>query len=168
MHIDWIKKKGLRFVFFSIFLFTTLVLSSKTQGSETVTSQSLILVNEDSYLALPSVQQNSLRPNAEHQFTKTSQRITVIVTGYSSTPWQTDSTPFITAAGTKVKEGIVATNFLPFGTKIRIPEIYGDKIFVVEDRMHPRNNYFVDIWFPSYWQAKNFGVRKTVIEILEG
>ena len=94
-------------------------------------------------------------------------RIMVVVTGYSSTPWETDDDPYITAAGTWVRKGIVANNFLPFGTKIRLPEIYGDKVFVVEDRMHWRKgNYHFDIWFPSYWEAKNFGVKRTYIEIL--
>ena len=76
----------------------------------------------------------------------------VFVTGYSSTPDQTDDTPFITASGKQVRDGIVATNLLPLGTKIKIPEIYGNKVFVVEDRMNARNNQHVDIWFSSYWE----------------
>ena len=94
-------------------------------------------------------------------------KITVIVTAYSSTICQTDDTPFITAANTNVRSGIVAANFLPFGTRIKMPELYGNQIFVVEDRMHPRKSYQVDIWFPSYSQAKNFGVKNTYVEILE-
>jgi len=56
----------------------------------------------------------------------------------------------------------------PLGTKIRIPGLYGDKIFVVEDRMNKKkgNNHF-DIWFPSKSLAKNFGVKTTYIEVLE-
>ena len=46
----------------------------------------------------------------------------VIITAYSSTPCQTDDTPYITAAGTSVRDGIVANNYLSFGTKIRIPD----------------------------------------------
>ena len=91
----------------------------------------------------------------------------VIVTAYSSTPDQTDDTPFITASGNWVRDGIVATNLLPMGTKIKIPEVYGDRIFVVDDRMHPRKSVHVDIWFPSYTEAKNFGVKRTHIEVLE-
>ena len=96
------------------------------------------------------------------------QKMDVTITAYSSTPSQTDSTPFITASGQSVGDGIVANNLLPFGTKIRIPELYGDKIFEVQDRMHWRkgNNRF-DIWFPSYNEAKTFGVKKTTIEIVE-
>lgn len=95
-------------------------------------------------------------------------QIPVIVTAYSSTVCQTDEDPYITAAGTWVREGVVANNMLSFGTKIRIPEIYGDKIFIVEDRMHwTKGDYHVDIWFPSYWQALNFGAKRTYIEIVE-
>jgi len=96
------------------------------------------------------------------------QKITVVVTAYSSTPMETDEDPYITAAGTWVRDGIVANNFLPFGTKIRIPELYGEKVFVVEDRMNwKKGNYHIDIWFASYWDAKEFGVKKTYVEILE-
>lgn len=94
-------------------------------------------------------------------------KLGVIITAYSSTPDQTDDTPFITASGKHVRDGIVATNLLPLGTKIKIPEIYGSKIFVVEDRMHPRMHDRIDIWFSSYSEAKKFGIKRTYIEILE-
>ncbi len=95
-------------------------------------------------------------------------KIAVIVTAYSSTPWETWGDPFITASGSTVRKGIVANNLLPFGTELRLPEIYGEKIFVVEDRMNSRKGpYHVDIWFPSYSEAVNFGVKTTYIEILE-
>jgi len=90
------------------------------------------------------------------------------VTGYSSTPGQTDDTPFITASGTHVRDGIVATNLLPMGTKIKIPELYGSKIFVVEDRMHSRMQEHVDIWFENYADAKNAGKKRATIVVLEG
>ena len=96
------------------------------------------------------------------------EKIKMVVTAYSSTIGQTDSTPFITASGKNVADGIVANNMLPFGSKIRIPEIYGDKVFVVEDRMNKRKGgYHLDIWFPEYSQAKNFGAKITYIEVLE-
>jgi len=92
--------------------------------------------------------------------------VTVFVTGYSSTPDQTDETPFITAYNTEVRDGVVAANFLPAGTKIRIPELFGDKIFVVEDRMHERFSDRIDIWFSDRESAQNFGLRKATIQIL--
>ena len=94
--------------------------------------------------------------------------IRMVITAYSSTEDQTDDTPFITASGKYVQDGFVANNMLPFGTKIRIPELYGDKVFVVEDRMHQRKGkYHADIWFPEYQQAKQFGAKFSNIEILE-
>ena len=90
------------------------------------------------------------------------------VTAYSSTPDQTDNDPFIMASGKHVYDGAIATNFLPFGTKVRFPEVYGDKVFTVEDRMNARynNEHIVDIWFPEKSQAKTFGKRMLTLEIL--
>ena len=91
----------------------------------------------------------------------------VAVTGYSSSPYETDSSPYITASGDWVQDGIVAANFLPFGTELKIPELFGDKVFVVQDRMHPRKRYQVDIWFPSREEALEFGAQYTHIELVE-
>lgn len=90
----------------------------------------------------------------------------VAATGYSSTPEQTDSTPFITASGIHVRDGVIAANFLPFGTIIKIPDLFGDKVFVVEDRMHSRYWLNVDIWFSEKDLAKEFGRRIVKIEIV--
>ena len=113
-------------------------------------------------------QANALLPIPSPTPQKIVKTIRVVVTAYSSTPEQTDDTPFITASGTRVRDGIVAANFLPMGTKIKLPDIYGDRIFVVEDRMHPRKKYMVDIWFASYQDAKEFGAKLTYVEVLEG
>mgnify|MGYP001574462030 FL=1 len=88
----------------------------------------------------------------------------VTVTAYSSTPDQTDATPFITASGTRVRDGVAAANFLPFHTKIRLPEAFGGKVFIVEDRM--KRDDLVDIWFSTREEALAFGVRNLKIEIL--
>lgn len=99
---------------------------------------------------------------------KVVKKIKVTVTAYSSCPEETDDTPFITASGKSVADGIVANNLLPLGTKIKIPELYGDKVFVVEDRMNARkSDYHVDIWLPSKTLAINFGVKTAEIEVLE-
>lgn len=94
------------------------------------------------------------------------QKIEVRVTAYASVPQETDNTPFITASGKHVADGFIAANFLPFGTKVQIPSLFGDKIFTVEDRMNRRMVGFVDIWMPSVAQAIDFGTHKTDIVVL--
>ena len=115
------------------------------------------MIGNNSILPIVSMPENRIRYQRN-----------VIITAYSSTIWQTDSTPFITASGTFVKDGTIANNLLPFGTKVRIPEIYGDKVFIVEDRMHWRKgDYHIDIWFDTYNGAKEFGAQKTYMQVLE-
>lgn len=96
----------------------------------------------------------------------TPQVMEVILTGYSSSFEETDEDPYITASGKRPYFGIVASNFLPLGTKIKIPEIFGQKVFIVEDRMNPRFKDRIDIWFPSSFEAKLFGIKKAKIYIL--
>lgn len=90
----------------------------------------------------------------------------ISVTAYSSTPDQTSGDPFITASGTRVHDGVIAANFLPIGTKVRFPEKFGNKIFIVEDRMSSRYWHRADIWMPTREQAKEWGVKYTKIEII--
>ncbi len=92
--------------------------------------------------------------------------VTVTATAYSSSVDETDDTPFITAKGTYVRDGIIAANFLPFGTAVKIPGMFGDKIFVVEDRMNKRYTDRIDVWMPSKQEAFQFGKRKVLIEIV--
>lgn len=91
----------------------------------------------------------------------------VRVTAYSSTPEETWGDPFITASGERVRDGIIASNFLPFDTEVQIPEIFGDKVFIVKDRMHPRKKNFIDIWMPAKQKAINFGIHDTYIVVLD-
>lgn len=102
----------------------------------------------------------------EQEILKIEKTLKVWVTAYTSTPEETDDTPFITAWNTQVRDGIVATNMLPFGTKIRIPELFGNKIFTVEDRMHRRKKDFVDIWMETKSEALKFGISRTDIEVI--
>ena len=52
---------------------------------------------------------------------------TVWVTAYTSDPDETSDHPLITASGGMVSDGVVAANFLPFGTQIEIPALFGDQ-----------------------------------------
>ncbi|GIW65137.1 MAG: hypothetical protein KatS3mg093_116 [Candidatus Parcubacteria bacterium] len=91
------------------------------------------------------------------------------ITGYSSSYDETDHDPFITAYNTFVRDGIAASNVLAYGTKIRIPSLFGDKIFVIEDKMNQRfNGNNIDIWFENKEKAQEFGIHRDVlVEILE-
>lgn len=92
---------------------------------------------------------------------------TILATAYSSTPDQTEGDPFITASGARVYDGVLAANFLPFGTKVKLPEIFGDKIFTVEDRMNARfGDTRIDVWFPDRTSAQEFGIQEITMEIL--
>ena len=90
-----------------------------------------------------------------------------VITAYTSTPGQTDDTPFIAASGKRVHDGMIAANGLPFGTRIKIPSVYGEKIFVVEDRMNSRYGYGrFDVWLDmSRAEAMKFGVKRVEVEI---
>lgn len=88
------------------------------------------------------------------------------ITAYSSSPEETDQTPFITASGNYVRMGTVAANWLPFGTAIRIPEIFGNQIFIVEDRMAKKHADKIDVWFPNKEDALKFGRQVAQIEVM--
>lgn len=110
-----------------------------------------------------------VKPEAEEEPDSTGPRLLsseVWVTAYSSSPDETDDTPFVTASGETVADGIVAANFLPLYSTIQIPEVFGDRVFIVKDRMHSRKTNFVDVWMPSKEKAKEFGIHQTEILIV--
>ncbi len=94
------------------------------------------------------------------------QQLAAMVYAYSSTVGQTDASPFITASGEYVQDGIVANNCLPFGTVVTFPELFGDKQFVVEDHMAARYGCAsFDIWFPTITAARSFGKNYTTVNV---
>jgi 3D (Asp-Asp-Asp) domain-containing protein len=88
------------------------------------------------------------------------------ITAYTSATEETDDTPFITANGTTVHDGIAASNMLPFGTQIKIPALFGDKIFTIADRMSPKFYRTIDIWMADREKAIVFGVANAKIVVL--
>lgn len=89
-------------------------------------------------------------------------------TAYSSNVWETDGSPYVTADGTCVGDGVVAANFLKIGTKVRFPDLFGDKIFVVHDRMNERYGNRIDVWMQDSNAAKVYGLKRNVdLEIVE-
>ena len=167
-NLIWKQKVSIFLILASLMAGFFLVLEGIIQKTEADEADSALVLAEIPELVI--FQGNTLGPNSNpaNPEPKVVRKLKVVVTGYSSTEDQTDSNPFITASGTQVRDGIIANNVLPFGTRIRIPELYGDKIFVVEDRMSwKKGNYHIDIWFPTYWEAKNFGAKIEYLEVLE-
>ena len=138
----------------------------------------LLTFNIASASVLPnSLNENSLNLSGENAISgsslidtkiteKIQARISATITGYSSTEDQTDDTPFITASGAHVADGIIAANFLPFNTRVKIPKLFGNKIFIVKDRMAKRFSDRVDIWFADTSTALKFGKRTAEIVVL--
>ena len=96
----------------------------------------------------------------------------VVITAYNSEVGQCDASPCITANGFNVckhgKEDTIAINGLKFGTKVRIPALFGQKVFIVRDRMNSRYGPDrADIWMISKKEAISFGVKYAQMEILE-
>ena len=108
-------------------------------------------------------------------------------TGYNSHRNQTDSTPFITATGSRVRFGVVALSRdllrrIPYGSKVLIEDLGTWKngqgrgshrrmlsrmVFIVEDTMHPRKAGTLDVWFPARSQAIKWGARRIKITVIE-
>lgn len=90
------------------------------------------------------------------------------ISAYNSLPEQTDDSPWTGAMGTRMRDGVVASNVLPFGTRLKIPDFSGNKVYVVEDRMNARYNgkLYMDIWMEQYEDAVSFGRRQYVVEVI--
>lgn len=95
----------------------------------------------------------------------------VAMTAYNSEPGQTDDSPCITANGFNVCahgiEDTVAANFLPMGTKVKIPDHFGDRVFIVRDRMNVRYQNRIDVWMLKRTDALKFGVKVARFEVVD-
>ncbi len=89
----------------------------------------------------------------------------ITVTAYTSRSEETDASPTTAAWGDHVFWGMLASNAFPRGTKIQIPEYYGDKMFTVLDRMNDRYYHHLDIWMLSLPEAKSWGSRYIEIRV---
>ena len=96
----------------------------------------------------------------------------VDITAYRAVMAECDSDPLVTADGTAIGAfpglNILAANHLPFGTKVRIPEYFGDKVFEVRDRMNARYTHRIDILMTDAKEVNQWGIRRKVkVEIIE-
>jgi len=103
--------------------------------------------------------------------TKIIKTSTHVITAYNSEVGQTDDTPCITANGYDLckdfVEDTIAANFLKFGTKVRIPELFGDRVFTVRDRMNKKHPNRIDVWMNDRHDAISFGIKTAKIEVIE-
>lgn len=141
---------------------TILTLTSQiVNGTPALATDESVLANTSQNTTAEVVEELSASPKSPDRL------VTADLSAFTSTPGQTDDSPFIAATGKRVHDGMIAVNGLPFGTIIKIPAIFGDKEFVVEDRMNKRYKCYdakcsMDIWMDtSRAEALKFG-RKTV------
>lgn len=106
---------------------------------------------------------------------RTGRSAVVRATSYTSLASQTDSTPFITATGTRTRFGVIAVSrdllrVFPYGTKVMLEDLSGTyskmlagKVFVVEDTMNARLSNTIDVWLPTNGQSVQWGARSVRI-----
>jgi len=135
------------------------------QTGEAQAKEEIDAVNPVNYASLQKIK--SMPGLPEIGFRSPKKIIKLSVTAYSSSLDECDRDPFTTASGEKVRDGIIAYNYLPFGTKVRFPEKFGNKVFTVVDRMAThKGKYIADIWMPSKTEAIQWGVKVLKMEIL--
>lgn len=172
------RKKQLRLrrtlVISTIALVANLIVPAMAHGQEV--DSSVDVGNSNAVIVQPTLNETpapstvplSTLPTATDKPVTVLKQLNVHASAYSSTVDQCDGDPFTTASGQKVRDGIIAVNGLPFGTKVRIPSHFGDKVFVVSDRMSTKWGTLkkIDIWMPTRAAAIQWGVRTVTIEII--
>ena len=104
----------------------------------------------------------------------------VYMTAYTSTVAQTDSTPFHTSTGERVRPGIVALSpnlIRKYGYNSTVtiefferslgcnPKILKRTSFITKDTTNARFTNRVDVWLSKYSDAINFGKCRAVVKI---
>jgi 3D (Asp-Asp-Asp) domain-containing protein len=112
----------------------------------------------DSNLATTSLPENSALPYYETYIT---------ATAYTSREVECDDDPYTAAWGDHVFWGMIASNSFPKGTKIQIPDYFGNKMFSVLDTMNDRYYYRLDVWMPDLSEAKAWGTRYIKIRVFK-
>ena len=160
---------------FNFFLFPMPALANNCFQLEEINGESIVIksnrlgdISDEAVILEYNEPENNLPVN---DFWKVKSATIRKITAYNSEVVQCDASPCITANGFDVcehgKEDTIAANFLKFGTKVKIPELFGDHIFIVRDRMNNRYSDRIDIWMLNKQDAKEFGVKIAKIEILE-
>jgi len=141
----------------------TMVYTDSTVKEATMDSDAAIIAYQN--------QTAALKPETDPKSVSVLRESTHVITAYNSEVAQTDDDPCTTANGFNVcqhnQEDTIAANFLKFGTKVRIPEIFGDRVFVVRDRMNSRYANHVDVWMKDHGAAVKFGVQVAMIQVIK-
>ncbi len=108
-------------------------------------------------------------------------------TAYTSSPRETDRTPYVTATGAKTRLGVLAVSRdllekeLPYGSLVRLYDLgrwqdgkgagafdplFKGLLFVVEDTMNKRKRQQIDVWLPDRSLALKFGVRRIKVVVV--
>jgi 3D (Asp-Asp-Asp) domain-containing protein len=89
------------------------------------------------------------------------------LTAYTNQPPGNGAHGYLTRSGTPVRWGVVAVDpqVIPLGTRLMIDGF--DDIFVAEDTGGGVRGLHVDIYFPDYFSALQFGVQSRAVAILE-
>lgn len=158
--------------FFEFLLFPAPVVASQMEEITNIKQEQGIISSQDEAnqeITINIMEFNGKLPEsagADIDFSKH-----ILITAYNSEAGQTDDSPCITANGFDVcKNGVedtIAANFLTFGTKVKIPALFGDRVFVVRDRMNKRFSNRVDVWMIERPDAVKFGVKMARIEVLK-
>ncbi len=155
--------------FFEFLLFPAPTLASEIDENTNISQEEIIIFNDNQTQGVEIIEFNGKLPesgDADIDFSRH-----VVITAYNSEIGQTDNSPCITANGFNVCENgvedTIAANFLTFGTKVKIPALFGDRVFVVRDRMNKRFSDRVDVWMINKQDAVKFGVKVAKIEVLE-
>jgi 3D (Asp-Asp-Asp) domain-containing protein len=150
-----------------------LLIANEVMVKDGVSSTNLTIVTDNTLtpskeLSVIAEESTVIASSTEYTVISTS---THVMTAYNSEAGQTDDSPCITANGFNVcehgVEDTIAANFLKIGTKVRIPELFGDRVFIVRDRMNQRHADRVDVWMKNRTDALKFGVKVAKIEVLK-
>ena len=116
-----------------------------------------------------------VNPEQTSESPEMSDIVFVDLSAYNSEVGQTDSTPWITASGTRPQLGTIALSqdlikryageSAPFsyGDTVIAMKVYGE--FIIEDTMHPRKQNRGDVWLPTRKEANAFGIDRHVMLI---
>ena len=124
-------------------------------------SQSLVLLTDEDLAKRQTEWQEQRRETKPAVGT-----VYMTASAYNSLANQTDASPYRTAIGSMTREGVVASNYFPIGTRLRLPDVFGDREFRVEDRMNPRYFKTLDVWMENYTDAKSFGRKYVKVEVV--